>query len=77
MTSLTAVKVHNAEHRSIRFALSTLVRKVRSWREKRQAVMALQGLNPAMLRDIGLHASEIRSVIYTQAEGRRMTHDRF
>ncbi len=77
MTTLTVVRTHNTEPRAIQSMFSTLVKKARSWRTKRQAVKALQGLSPAMLRDIGIDATEIKSVIYSQPEGRRMTHDRF
>ena len=77
MTTLTAVKIHSAERKSIQSTIIALVEMVRAWRTKRQAVKALQGLSPAMLRDIGIDATEIKSVIYSQPEGRRMTHDRF
>lgn len=77
MTTLTAVTTHKTEQPAIQSMFSTLAEKARSWRTKRQAVQALQGLSPAMLRDIGIDATEIKSVIYSQPEGRRMTHDRF
>lgn len=77
MTTITAVSTHASERPATQSMISTLVEKIRSWHTKRQAVKALRELSPAMLRDIGIDASEIRSVVYSQPAHRRMTHDRF
>ncbi len=77
MTTLTAGKIGGMRGSAILAWLTTWLEKRRVQREKRQAVAALRGLNKAMLRDIGIDASEITSVIYSQPKGRRTTYDRF
>ncbi len=77
MTTLTAGKIGGMRGAAILAFFSTWIEKRRARREKRQAVASLQGLNKAMLRDIGIDASEITSVIYSQPKGRRTTYDRF
>lgn len=77
MTTLTAGKIGGIRGSAIVAWFSRWAEKRRARRERRQAVISLQGLNKAMLRDIGIDATEITSVVYSQPKGRRMTHDRF
>lgn len=77
MTTLTAGKISEKRSWAVVALFKTWRERRRVRRERRQAVASLQGLNRAMLRDIGIDASEITSVVYSQAKDRRLTHDRF
>lgn len=77
MTTLTAGKISSSGRWAIRTLFSTWREKAQIRRNQRQDVIALRGLSKAALRDIGIDASEISSVVYSQPEGRRKTHDRF
>ena len=51
----------------------------RAWRlrrQKRRAVQQLRGLNNHALKDIGLHRSEIMSLVHTSGKDRRRCYAR-
>ena len=76
MTTLTAGKYSGSSRSPVQTLIRTWREKARARREKRVAVAALKTLNTAILRDIGIDRSEITSVIHSQPQGRRKTHDR-
>ena len=76
MTTLTAGKVNSTKRWAVTTAFMNWRRKARARREQRLAISALKSVSPAILRDIGIDRSEITSVIHTQPQGRRKTHDR-
>ncbi|MCP5080132.1 MAG: DUF1127 domain-containing protein [Alphaproteobacteria bacterium] len=77
MTTLTAGKFSGASRSPVQILTQTWREKARARREKHAAIAALKTLNAAVLRDIGIDRSEITSVIHSQPQGRRKTHDRF
>ncbi len=76
MTTLTAGKFSGAKRWAVQTAFQNWRERVRARREQRQAVNALKSLNADILRDIGIDRSEITSVVHSQPQGRRKTHDR-
>ena len=76
MTTLTAGKFSGAKRWAVQTAFHNWRENARRRREQRQAINALKSLNAAMLRDIGIDRSEVASVIYSQPQARRKTHDR-
>jgi len=53
-----------AQLRSIETGVSRLVEEFRAWHRRRAAVRELRALSDHTLKDIGLHRSEIRSVVH-------------
>ena len=76
MTTLTAGKFGGTSRSPVQILIQSWREKARARREKRVAIYALKTLDRATLRDIGIDRSEITSVIHTQPQGRRKTHDR-
>lgn len=76
MTTLTAGKIGSSRRSALKALVITWMESYRTAREQRRAIAELRTLDRAMLRDIGIDASEITSLVRTQPEPRRMSHDR-
>lgn len=76
MTTMTAGRIADTRRPTLKALFRAWLEKRRDLREKRKAIAELKGLDRAMLRDIGIDASEITSIVHSQPEIRRMSHDR-
>ncbi len=74
MTSIAKHALDGAMEFSIASALGTALERVRERRARRASLRALEAVDTATLRDIGMSRAEITSVCYGDPAGRRRHH---